>query len=155
MKSKVHTDAFQMGKSQPQLPFHNNQLQQQQNPNGSLLFLQCYTRIAQLCSFKCVFILLLSLSVSLFSVFSIFHFHHAKLEFDANDSIKNSGKFGFMFINFILILVFVTFVIWAHGVFWVVYSAFWIGVLLMGWFWTLIVKILIMVYLILIIEQMG
>lgn len=91
MKSKVHTDAFQMGKSQPQLPLHNNQLQQQQNPNGSLLFLQCYTRIAQLCSFKCVFILLLSLSVSLFSVFSIFHFHHGKLEFDANDSIKNSA----------------------------------------------------------------
>ncbi|XP_071727013.1 uncharacterized protein [Rutidosis leptorrhynchoides] len=78
-----------MGKSQPQLPLHNNQ--QLQNPNGSLLFLQCYPRIAQLCSFKfkCVFILLLSVSVSLFSVFSIFHFHHAKFEFDANDSIKS------------------------------------------------------------------
>ncbi|XP_071736881.1 uncharacterized protein [Rutidosis leptorrhynchoides] len=81
-----------MGKSQPQLPLHNNQQQQQQqNSNRPFLFLQCYTRIAQLCSFKCAFILLLTVSVSLFAVFSIFHFHHANLEFDANDSVKNSA----------------------------------------------------------------
>lgn len=80
-----------MGKSEPQLPIHN---QQEQNHDGSFLFGRCpmcFSRIARLCSFKCVFVLLLSVSVLLTAVFSIFHLHHREARFDAKASIKHSA----------------------------------------------------------------
>lgn len=80
-----------MGKSQPQLPIHN---QQEQNHDGSFLCVRCpmcFSRISRLCSFKCVFVLLLSVSVLLTAVFSIFHLHHRQIGFDAKASIKHSA----------------------------------------------------------------
>lgn len=85
------TDALQMGKSEPQLPIHN---QQEQNHDGVFSFVRCpmcFSRIARLCSFKCVFVLLLSVSVLLTAVFSIFHLHHRQSGFDAKASIKHSA----------------------------------------------------------------
>ncbi|CAH1450619.1 unnamed protein product [Lactuca virosa] len=80
-----------MGKSEPQLPIHN---QQDQNHDGMFSFVRCpmcFSRIARLCSFKCVFVLLLSVSVLLTAVFSIFHLHHRQSGFDAKASIKHSA----------------------------------------------------------------
>ncbi|CAI9294296.1 unnamed protein product [Lactuca saligna] len=80
-----------MGKSEPQLPIHN---QQEQNHDGVFSFVRCpmcFSRIARFCSFKCVFVLLLSVSVLLTAVFSIFHLHHRQSGFDAKASIKHSA----------------------------------------------------------------
>ncbi|KAK9077095.1 hypothetical protein SSX86_005431 [Deinandra increscens subsp. villosa] len=83
-----------MGKSQPQLPLNHRQIDQQQNLHRSSFFAQCsigFSRIARLFSFKCVFILLLSVSVSLSAIFSMLHIHHGRSGFDAKDSIKHSA----------------------------------------------------------------
>lgn len=83
-----------MGKSQPQLPLNHHQ-QQQQNRHGSSFFVRCsrgFSRTARLFSFKCVFILLLSVSVSLSAIFSVVHVHRRQSGYDANDSIKHSAK---------------------------------------------------------------
>nr|XP_043628615.1 uncharacterized protein LOC122600036 [Erigeron canadensis] len=82
-----------MGKSQPQLPIQNiNNQNQNQNHHSNNGF-SCFAKtISRLFSFKCVFILLLTLAVSLSAIFSLFHFHHQQIGFDAKDSIKNSAK---------------------------------------------------------------
>ncbi|KAI3770343.1 hypothetical protein L6452_01471 [Arctium lappa] len=80
-----------MGKSEPQLPIHH---QQEQNHDGSYLFVRCsmcFSRIARLFSFKCVFVLLLSVAVLLTAVFSVFRLHHRQFGFDAKASIKHSA----------------------------------------------------------------
>ncbi|XP_024968369.1 uncharacterized protein LOC112507866 [Cynara cardunculus var. scolymus] len=80
-----------MGKSEPQLPIHH---QQEQNHHGSYLFVRCsmgFSRIDRLFSFKCVFVLLLSVAVLLTAVFSIFHLHHRQYGFDVKASIKHSA----------------------------------------------------------------
>lgn len=78
-----------MGKSEPQLPIHSHQ--QEQNHVEGFLFDLGFSKVTQLFSFKCVFVLLLSVSVLLTAVFSIFHLHHKQIGFDAKDSIKNSA----------------------------------------------------------------
>ncbi|KVI01760.1 hypothetical protein Ccrd_019950 [Cynara cardunculus var. scolymus] len=84
-----------MGKSKPELPInHNHNHNQQQNRHRPSFFVRCsrgFSRFGQLFSFKCVFILLLSVSVSLSAIFSVFHFQHRQSGFDAKDSIKNSA----------------------------------------------------------------
>ena len=88
-----------MGKSQ--LPVHNqDHIQNQENDqNGSFWFVG-FPRISHLLSFKCVFVLLLSVCVLLVGVFSVLHLHHKELGFDAKLEIKNNG----MFLKFLLIL---------------------------------------------------
>lgn len=83
-----------MGKSEPQLPIHSHQ--QEQNHDEGFLFDLGFSKVTQLFSFKCVFVLLLSVSVLLTAVFSIFHLHHKQIGFDAKDSIKNSGMHVFV-----------------------------------------------------------
>ncbi|KAK9071789.1 hypothetical protein SSX86_008218 [Deinandra increscens subsp. villosa] len=81
-----------MGKSEPQLPIHN---QQEQNHDASSLFVRLwfgFSPIARLFSFKCVFVLLLGISVIFTAVFSIFHLHHRQYGFDAKASIKHSAR---------------------------------------------------------------
>ncbi|KAJ9552249.1 hypothetical protein OSB04_016294, partial [Centaurea solstitialis] len=81
-----------MGKSEPELPINLLQHHQNQNHNHHHhRFSRVFSRIAQFFTFKCVFILLLSVSVSLSAIFSLFHFHHRQSGFDAKDSIKNSA----------------------------------------------------------------
>ncbi|PWA90543.1 hypothetical protein CTI12_AA100120 [Artemisia annua] len=78
-----------MGKSQ--LPVHNQDhiQNQESDQNGSFWFVGC-SRIGHLLSFKCVFVLLLSVCVLLVGVFSVLHLHHRQLGFDAKLEIKKS-----------------------------------------------------------------
>nr|XP_043621120.1 uncharacterized protein LOC122592865 [Erigeron canadensis] len=82
-----------MGKSQQtQLPIQQQQHQNDdQNQDGCCFFDIGFSRFTHLFSFKCVFVLLLSVSVVLTAVFSILHLHHIQLGFDAKASIKNSA----------------------------------------------------------------
>ncbi|MFS7919507.1 hypothetical protein Hanom_Chr03g00213451 [Helianthus anomalus] len=84
-----------MGKSEPQLPInHRQNHQNQQNRNGSSLFSQCsmgFSRFARLFSFKCVFVLILGVAVSLSAIFSVFHLHHRQSGFDASRLIKEGA----------------------------------------------------------------
>lgn len=79
-----------MGKSH--LPVHNqDHVQNQENDqNGSFWFVGL-PRIGHLLSFKCVFVLLLSVCALLVGVFSVLHLHHRQLGFDAKQEIKNSA----------------------------------------------------------------
>ncbi|KAJ0734304.1 hypothetical protein HanPI659440_Chr11g0418421 [Helianthus annuus] len=78
-----------MGKSEPQLPIHNQQ--EQIHHVGSSLFDRFLFGIHRLFSFKCVFVLLLSVSVILTAVFSVVHLHHRQSGFDAKAEIKHSA----------------------------------------------------------------
>ncbi|KAI3755230.1 hypothetical protein L1987_55026 [Smallanthus sonchifolius] len=85
-----------MGKSEPQLPLNHRRHHQQQpqNRHQSSFFVQCstgFSRIARLFSFKCVFVLLLSVAVSLSAIFSLLHLHHGRSGFDAKDSVKHGA----------------------------------------------------------------
>ncbi|XP_076884190.1 uncharacterized protein LOC143533226 [Bidens hawaiensis] len=77
-----------MGKSEPELPIHNNQ---QQNEDGFGGFEMGLCGIGRLLSFKCVFILLLTASVFLTALFSVVNLHHRRSGFDAKASVKNSA----------------------------------------------------------------
>ncbi|KAL4580698.1 hypothetical protein LXL04_016899 [Taraxacum kok-saghyz] len=83
-----------MGKSRPQLPLNHQQHQQQSRNGSSSFFVRCsrgFTRTSRLFSFKCVFILILSVSVSLSAIFSVVHIHHGQPRYDVNDSIKQTA----------------------------------------------------------------
>ncbi|KAL8205842.1 hypothetical protein R6Q57_009393 [Mikania cordata] len=77
-----------MGKFEPQLPIHS---QHEQNHDGSSVFDRCSMGFCRLFSFKCVFVLLLGISVLSTGVFSIFRLRHRRYEFDAKASIMNSA----------------------------------------------------------------
>lgn len=84
-----------MGKSEQQNA-HRQQSRVPESRRGSsgLLCHRCSValdRFAKEFSFKCFFVLVLTLSLLVYGVFSILPFHSAKYGFDAKDAIKLSG----------------------------------------------------------------
>jgi hypothetical protein len=84
-----------MGKSEKQNA-HRQQSREPESRRGSsgLLCHRCSValhRVAKEFSFKCFFILVLTLSLLVYGIFSILPFHSTKYGFDAKDAIKLSG----------------------------------------------------------------
>lgn len=88
----ICTDALQMGKVDQQLPLH-----QQQINGDSYLGILCegcsmgFSRMCKVFNFKCLVVLILSVSVFLSAIFWVFPNHSRKSGFDAKDLIKHSG----------------------------------------------------------------
>lgn len=89
-----------MGKSEKK----NADRQQSDEPESSrgssgLLCHRCSValdRVAKEFSFKCFFVLVLTLLLLVYGIFSILPFHSAKYGFDAKDAIKLSGMSLFL-----------------------------------------------------------